>query len=194
MKNPHGKAPPKSKPPLNTTGKAVVTSDGSKIRNGQRRPYRRSTLEQKQRITEFVADLLVHCARTSEIHDAVRREFDRHWVTANAYIVRAKQYLQQQAAMSADEAKSKGVHVLLRVMQEGKPSERVAAERRLSEIYGYNAPSRSELSGPGGAPLNAVVAPQVSVVIVDNGREVKQVEAGDNGRVVPQIEERKDQA
>ena len=161
----------KPKPPLNTTGKAIVLADGRKIRNGQRRPFHKSTLEQQERITEFVADMLIGLAKPHEIKDAVRKEFNRQHRTAVAYIARAKKLLRKQAEMMPQDAKGIGVHVLLGVMRSGKPSERVAAERRFSEIYGYNAPTRSEITGPDGAPLTTVVAPQVSVMILDNGRD-----------------------
>lgn len=128
------------------------------IRKGQKVPYIKATAEVVQERVEFIARLLVQRLSRTEIHKEVKKQWRLDWRTIdNMYISRAKQFLVKQAAMSPADAKNVGVNVLLEVIRTGKPSERTSAERRLSEIYGYNAPTKIEHLGEGGGPMEFVV-------------------------------------
>ena len=111
------------------------------IRKGQKRPFIKATNEQIRERIEFVSRLLVKQLTRSEIHRAVCPKYNVVWRTADNYIACAKKYLLQQAQMTSDEAKSVGINVLTSVFRDGKPGERVQAERRWAEIWGYNAPT-----------------------------------------------------
>jgi len=182
MKPKPPKPPRPPKPPKNLTGKTVVTPEG-KIRPGNCHPIKKSTLEQQAKIVERVAQLIVRRATRTEIHDAVRQEFGIQYLQCDlTYVKRANEMLRKQASMTLDQAKKVGVNVLLDVLRDGKPSERIAAESRLADIFGYNAPRRTELTGADGADLPGMVVQVVGAVNVEPkalpGVRVKQLEAG----------------
>ena len=58
--------------------------------------------------------------------------------------------------MTKTEAMEIGLSVILGVIKTGKPTERIRAEERLASIMGYDAPRRTELSGPGGMPIQSM--------------------------------------
>ena len=120
---------------------------------------------------EFVAELLVRQQKRMQIHRAVQAKWPVHWRSVDRYLVHAKEMLRKQAQMSKDDAKNIGVNVLIGVFREGKASERVAAVRVWSEIWGYNAPVKHEVSGADGQPLQ----PLVLCVTADDMPKPKQI-------------------
>lgn len=141
---------PTPKPPKNLTGKTIITPLG-KIRPGRRKPFHKATRQVQDEIIDFVAKLLTRQASRYEIHKAVEAKFDLGWdQTDRTYIPRAKEQIRKATSISKDQAREIGLGVLLDVVKTEKGNVRVNAERRLSEIFGYNAPTRTELSGPDG--------------------------------------------
>lgn len=112
------------------------------IRKGQKTPYVKTTDLQIEERVEFVARLLVKQFTKTEIHKKVCQKFKVCWRTCDRYLASAKIWLQKQAQMTSEEAKSTGINVLLGVFREGKPNERVSAERCWREIFGYSAPTK----------------------------------------------------
>jgi len=176
MKPKPPKPPPPPKPPKNLTGKTITTPDGKKIRNGNRYPVKRSTLETQAKIIERVAQLIVRRATRTEIHEAVREEFGIQYLQCDlTYVKRAQEMLRKQANMTADQARHLGVNILLDVVRgPSKPSDRISAESRLADIFGYNAPRRTELAGPGGTDLPAMVVQVVGTVAVQERKQLAQ--------------------
>lgn len=120
-------------------------------------PRRKPTAQEHAERIDFVAARVARTCTRSEIHSAFRKRWAWvHWKTIDNYIVRAREQLRRQASMSKDDAKQIGLGVILGVMKEGKPIERIRAEERLAAIMGYDAPKRTEVSGPGGLPIQSV--------------------------------------
>jgi hypothetical protein len=113
---------------------------------GQKSVGIKPTNQELSRRIEIVAKLFNKGATPSEIHRVCQQQFGVDWRTANRYVHRAKAYLQRVVDMDPKAAKALGMNVLLGVIRDGEPSARVAAERRWSEIWGYNAPTRVDHS------------------------------------------------
>lgn len=123
-------------------------------RHNKERPYVKATQRQQAEIIEFVATLIVLQKTKHEIHREVDKRFRKTWSTTDQlYIPRAHKLLRERAAMSRDDARSLGVGVLLDVVRTGTNRERLGAVDQLAKIYGINAPTRTEVSGPGGGTI-----------------------------------------
>lgn len=88
--------------------------------------------------------------------------------------------------MPKDEARELGLTVILDCLKSTNAGVRIRAEQRLAEITGYNAPTRTELSGPNGAPIQT--AERFTVVELpalegDHLTERRVVAQGGNGDV-----------
>lgn len=152
------------RPPKNMTGKSIKTADGYYIRPGNRYPYKKANRLETEEIVEFVAGLRARRFGKCAIHREVLEKYGRRWdVVDGLYIPRADALLRKQAALTSEQAKEIGVNILLDVMQCGKPGERIGAEARFAEIFGYNAPKRQELTGADGENLPAMVVQVVGV-------------------------------
>ena len=123
------------------------------IRKGQKKPFKKATAEEVEERVEFTSRLVIRMYSKTEIHKCLKEKFDVEWRMVDIYIARAKKFLQKQANMSRDDAKQIGVNTLLDVMRTGKPSERTSAERRLAEIFGYDAPRQFRVTTPEGQPF-----------------------------------------
>jgi hypothetical protein len=135
-------------------GNGSHKAKGGIIRPGQKKPYRKASQKEIQERIEYVADLLVKEKTRCEIHRICKRKWDLHWVTIDSmYIIRAKRWLVERCSITAAQAKSKGLNVLVDVLRTGNNSERLKAERRLAEVFGYDAPRRMEVTGKDGEPL-----------------------------------------
>jgi hypothetical protein len=99
-----------------------------------------------------VAGLLIKGWNRYEIHKKCCPQYDRDWHQIDIYISRAKELLREQSKMTPEDAKALGVGVLFRALRKGG-NQSLAAERRLGEIFGYDAPRRAELTGVNGGPL-----------------------------------------
>lgn len=122
--------------------------------NNKTRPYVKATIREIAAIVEFVAEMIVKQKTKHEIHKAVDEKFHKTWSACDQmYIPRAYALLRERANMTRDEARSFGVGVLLDVVRTGNNRERLGAIEQLSKIYGINAPTKTEVSGPDGAPI-----------------------------------------
>jgi hypothetical protein len=135
-------------------GNGSRKAKGGIIRPGQRKPFIKGTARQIQERVEFVAGLLVKEKTRTEIHRAVRRKFNIEYLQCDlTYVKRAKEWLVERCNITAAQAKSKGLNVLVDVLRTGTNGERLKAERRLAEVFGYDAPRRMEVTGRDGEPL-----------------------------------------
>jgi len=114
------------------------------IRKGQKKPFIKGTNQQVEERIEYTATLVAKLYTKTEIHKAITEKYNLDWRTSDRYIGRAKLYLAKQAQMTSDAAKEVGVGVLLDVMRNGKASERVAAARLWTDIFGLAAPVKTE--------------------------------------------------
>lgn len=162
---------------------------GTIVRPGQRKPFRKATARQIQERIEFVADLIVKEKTRCEIHRAVRRKYDIEYLNCDLiYVKRAREWLRDRCAITAAQAKSKGLNVLVDVLRTGNNSERLKAERRLAEVFGYDAPRRMEVTGKDGEPLLAerpfknVPTEELIRLAEQESRAVEAGNGGGNGR------------
>jgi hypothetical protein len=124
------------------------------VRPGQRTPYRKATAEEVQERIEFTADLILKEKPRCEIHRILKRKWGLHWTTIDSmYVLRARKWLMERCNITVAQAKSKGLNVLIDVLRTGNNSERLKAERRLAEVFGYDAPRKMEVTGRDGEPL-----------------------------------------
>lgn len=125
----------------------------AKIRKGDTVPFRKGTDKQIEERTEYIAVLLRNGTTKMEIHRKMKRRYSLHWRTIDDYIARGKKWLMARTSLTTEQAKSKGLDRLLRIVETGNNSEAIRAETRIAEIFGYNAPRRTELTGAGGGPI-----------------------------------------
>lgn len=169
------------KPPKNLTGKSIATPNG-KIRPGNRKPFRKATLEEQAEIIDFVAKLLVRQASKFEIHKAVETKFGKSWQQTDVvYLTRAREQVRKAASITKDQAREIGLGVLLDVVKTEKGNVRVNAERRLSEIFGYNAPTRTELTGADGGPIATKEENPLAGASIERLRELASLDMSRNG-------------
>ena len=140
------------KPPKNLTGATIETPAG-KIRPQQRTPYRKSTREEVEQRVELCAQLICQQATMGQIKKVFREKFSLDFRTVPMYVSRARKYLAVQAGRSKDDMRREGVGLLQSIIRTGTTKEKLAAEKRLAEIFGYDSPHRSEISGPGSTPI-----------------------------------------
>ena len=148
------------------------------IRPGQKRPFIKGTAAEVQERIESVAQMLVRQATRGEIHKHVSDKWNKTWRAADTYIGRAKSFLRKQAQMTPEEGRAQGIGILIDVLRIGNVSQRLAAEKRLGEIIGYDAPRRQELSGPEGAPLALASAQEIRLIWP---HQMNQAKVGGNG-------------
>ena len=123
-------------------------------RRGQSKPYRKPTAQVLAERIDAVANMMARLCTRSQIHKyAVQQGWGIHWNSVDRYMVRARKLLAERSQMTKEQARGICLNVLLGVINTGSPRERIAAEARLAEIFGINAPARSEISGPEGAPI-----------------------------------------
>lgn len=123
-------------------------------RRGQSKPYRKPTAQVLAERIDAVANMMARLCTRSQIHKyAVQQGWEIHWNSVDRYMVRARKLLAERSQMTKEQARGICLNVLLGVINTGSPRERIAAEARLAEIFGINAPARSEISGPEGAPI-----------------------------------------
>ena len=145
------------------------------IRPGQKTPFRKATDEEKSERVEWLANqfagnpLLTNGAAKKLMATRYRL---KHRQIAE-YIARARNCLDVRANMSKSAAKEIGVNALLNILAKEKGSVVVQAERRLSEIFGYNAPAivQNRLADAQGKPFSpTAIAPIVRFIIPHNNR------------------------
>ncbi len=151
--------PNKNKAPLAT--KSIRTPEGV-IRPGTRKPFRKATrIEVEERVELIAAYMRVNPLCTKwDIHRKFVKKFNIHYAHLDqVYVPRAREILVKQAKITKDQAKEVGVNLILTLLSHHEPKVRLAAEKRLAEIYGYNAPTRIESSGPDGGPIQVEERP-----------------------------------
>ncbi len=120
------------------------------IRPNNRKPFRKCTEAERDERANWLADVLTRAPALSrfQIHKIMCPKYDLDWSTVDRiYIPYARRLLKERANLSAPQAKNLGVNLLMEIIRSGSPRERLLAEHRLSEIYGYNAPRHTVLSG-----------------------------------------------
>lgn len=177
-------------PDLRATGKEVIRRPRSDGRKGSK--YHKATDAVRAQRVEWLARQLIlnPSLKPGEVKALAKEKFGVKWSMALIYINRAKDLLARRASMTRDQAKEIGVNFLLDQLENGENGHRLSAERRLSEVFGYDAPRVTRIGDPEGKPLSpAVIAPTVvfalpeqkPVEIGGNGKPFKQVGNGQNG-------------
>jgi hypothetical protein len=162
---------PDTRPPKNTSGK----TNAQNVRPNQRKAYRKATrIEIEQRI-EWLADFIAERPLVSrtEIHRVMRERYNVLYLNTDLiYVKRAREQLSKRVNMTKQEAKELGVNLLVRLAKSGKDQIKLAAEKRIGEIYGYNAPTHLRVGDPSGKPMAPmVVAPTVQFIMPANNRD-----------------------
>lgn len=169
------------KPPKNLTGETIETPAG-KIRPHQRTPYRKASAEEVEQRVELCAQLICQQATMGQIKKVFREKFNLNYRAVYIYIARARKYLAVQAGRSKDDMRREGVGLLQSIIRTGTTKEKLAAEKRLAEIFGYDSPHRSEISGPDSAPIKVEHKSRTSSFDWDKfGELCRGVQVGHNG-------------
>jgi len=102
----------------------------------------------------------------------MRERYNVLYLTAEMiYIKRARELLSKRANMTKQEARELGVNLLAKLAKSGRDQIKIAAEKRLAEIYGYNAPTHVRVGDPMGQPLKpSIIAPTINFVFPVNER------------------------
>ncbi len=83
--------------------------------------------------------------------------WDLDFRTIDVYISRARVIVEKASDTTRDQARAKAVAFYEQFINsaKGTPRDRIAAQQRLDEIFGIDAPKqvRTELSGPEGGPI-----------------------------------------
>src|SRR5579872_7184042 len=125
------------------------------IRRGQKKPFRKApAAEIELRIEWLAKEMVLNPALTRYgIHEKMCPRYNLDWRTVDViYINRARKLLKDRARMTTEEARRIGVNLLIDIICNGTPREKLAAEHRLAEVFGYNQPRQSVVSGPAGGP------------------------------------------
>lgn len=112
------------------------------VRTGQKKPFKKCTQQQVEERIEFTAGQLVRQVPKWKLAKELKKRYNLEFRQVADYIARSKKFLQKQASLTPQDAKEIGVNVLLDVFREGKPNERVQAEKCFREIFGYSAPTK----------------------------------------------------
>lgn len=125
------------------------------IRRGQKKAYVKATNDEIERRVEETAFLLAAGSTKSDLHQAIGQKYNLHWRTVDIYIARARAFLLKQANKTRDEVRADAVNFYESILKNPTSTtrERLQARTRLDEIYGIDAPRRTELSGPDGKPM-----------------------------------------
>lgn len=129
------------------------------IRKGQRRPYYKPTRAESDARTEWIAlKIAIQPNLTDgELKALVKERFNIAWNAALDYIGRAKKLLADRANINKQQAQKIGVNALLDIIQNGSGSERNAAIRLWTDIFGNEAPKESRIGNPDGSPIEGGV-------------------------------------
>ena len=117
------------------------------------KPFKKATNAQVEIMTEHVAELMVNQMSKFDIHRAMEKRFKLGWRQVDRYMTRAKTLLVKRASITRDQAREGGVNLLLDLIRTGDSNVKLKAERRLGEIFGYNAPAEHRITTPVGMPL-----------------------------------------
>lgn len=94
-------------------------------------------------------------------------KYDITWSNVDTiYIPRARKYLKARTSLTSEQAKEKGLDMLFKIMEDPNSGDgaKIAAERRVAEIMGYNAPIKTAQTNLEGTesyqPLVIAVTPE----------------------------------
>ena len=162
---------PDTRPPKNTSGK----TNEQNVRPNQRKPFRKATNKQvSERISTLTVEILTNpTAKFGDLERFCKSRFNISYRQAAEYITRARETIAKQSQMTKSEAKELGIGVLVaRLRNETTTQGTVAIEKRISEIFGYNAPTHLRVGDPNGKPMAPmVVAPTVQFIMPANNRD-----------------------
>lgn len=119
------------------------------------KPARRKTtrLEYDERV-DFVLSLMVRCATRGQIHQACRERYGTVWRTADRYVSRAKEQMAKNATVNREQMRAESLAVYESIIRgPASPSAKIRARERIDQLFGLEAPRRSEISGPEGGPV-----------------------------------------
>ena len=128
-------------------------------------PLRKPTVEEKEARIDYFMDLLAESPNLSE--HKLRSIAWRKWKvvpsTSDRYASEAKEKLRTALNMSRVEIRAEAVNfyrsIISNPMQ--KTSDRLKAQENLCRLLGVEAPTKVEVSGPGGVPLTPVSTQEV---------------------------------
>ena len=158
--------------------------DNGKIRPGQKRPFHRGTSKEIEKRVEFICLCIGKGLTKYAMKQAFRSQFgDMSARQIENYIARAREIIVKQSNRSRDEVRADSLAFYRNIIATEKaPVVRIKAQERIDQIYGIDAPRRSELSGPLGGPIKTeetVALPEMSEAKI---RELLgRLEAGGNG-------------
>ena len=112
---------------------------------------------------ELVVAALSKGYNTSQIKKALRAQGVKPARTCMAYIARARARLLAECGLRIEDHRAEALAFYRSVLRSDTSSERgrILARERMDKILGLEAPNRTELSGPNGAPVQ--VADEVSL-------------------------------
>jgi hypothetical protein len=120
------------------------------IRPGQTTPYRKATNAEIGRRIEHTAVLLANGYTKTEIHAALKEKFGLHWSTVERmYMPRAREVLLKAADKTREEVRGEAVWFYRQILRNprARVCEQIQARRRIDDIYGIDAPRRTEQVG-----------------------------------------------
>lgn len=113
--------------------------------------------ELEERI-ELVAQMITKGWRTSQIKAGVRAKFGQSLDqrTIGRYMARARDLIMKQCDMTKDQMRAESFEFYAAVIRDGKSTmrEKMQARERIDKLFGLEAPTRQEVSGPGGKPIS----------------------------------------
>lgn len=150
------KRPPKSPEPIAEVSQQLP--NGKWIRKGTKTPFRKAdAVERDDRIQELAEFIMRHpFASRKKMSDRFCPRWGCSWKTIQwSYVEPARNRVRILASMTKDEAREKALGVVMRLMDHPNTKVRLRAVVAFSRITGIEAPTRTELSGPGGGPIQA---------------------------------------
>jgi hypothetical protein len=129
------------------------------VRRGQVKPYVKATNAEIEKRVEETAFLLARGASKTQLHETIGVKHNVHWKTVDAYIGRAKKLLRERSNRTREDVRGDAVAFYQSVLLNSKTTtvEKIKAQTRLDEIFGIDAPRRTELSGPEGGPIQSEI-------------------------------------
>lgn len=138
-----------------TSKKLVPTKVPGKPR--QKQLSRKSTDDEIARRIDYLTDLLATMPNVSryKLHDKLGKKWKVGWRMIDEYVARAREALLQRTNNNRNTIQSKAQAfyeaIISNPLEETKT--RLKAQQLLVELFGANAPRRTELSGPEGGPI-----------------------------------------
>lgn len=123
------------------------------VRPGNERPFKKATEAEIAERAEEIAYAIVRQMSKHEIHKMFCAKFDVHWKTIDRYMGRARQLIAERSNLTPESARELSVSVWLDIIKTGSNRERLDAASCIVETCGGKSPTRQEISGPNGNPI-----------------------------------------